>query len=152
MEQEYIALYKSGELARRTDELETRLASCDICPRGCGINRLEGEQGFCHSGYLPIVSTVCAHHGEEPVLSGSRGSGTIFFGNCNMRCAYCQNHQISQCWQEQETNEVNCHTLLVSRISHCFWQGRTRVSARYGVPQGAHKRTAGSRAPLRELA
>lgn len=116
MEQGYIALYRSGELARRAHELEARLASCDICPRKCGVNRLKGEHSFCHSGRLPTISEVCAHHGEEPVISGSRGSGTIFFSNCNMRCIYCQNHQISQSWQEQETNEVDCHTLADKMI------------------------------------
>ncbi len=93
--------------------LEARLASCDICPRVCRVNRQENEPGgFCHSGRLPIVSSVCAHHGEEPVLSGSRGSGTIFFGNCNMRCLYCQNYQISQNWKEQKSKETDCHSLV----------------------------------------
>src|SRR4030042_2767588 len=73
---------------------------CDICPRECRVNRLEGERGFCHSVYLPVVSTICAHHGEEPAISGSRGSGTVFFGNCNMRGVYCQNYQISQDWKK----------------------------------------------------
>jgi putative pyruvate formate lyase activating enzyme len=107
----YISLYKSGELERRAKALEARLASCDICPRKCGVNRLKGELGFCHSAFLPIVSTVCAHHGEEPVISGSRGSGTVFFGNCNMKCVYCQNHQISQDWKRQKTKEMNYQTL-----------------------------------------
>jgi putative pyruvate formate lyase activating enzyme len=107
----YIALYHSGELERRARALEARLASCDICPRECHVNRLENELGFCHSGRLPIVSAVCAHHGEEPALSGTSGSGTIFFGNCNMRCAYCQNYQISQNWKKQKSNELNCHAL-----------------------------------------
>jgi len=107
----YLALYRSGELERRVKSLEARLTSCDICPRECGVNRLTGGRGFCHSGYLPIVSTVCAHHGEEPALSGSRGSGTIFLGNCNMRCVYCQNYQISQNWKEQQSNEVALHAL-----------------------------------------
>jgi putative pyruvate formate lyase activating enzyme len=111
MEPGYIALYNSGELERRVRALEARLASCDICPRECHVNRLENELGFCHSGRLPIVSAVCAHHGEEPVLSGSKGSGTIFFGNCNMRCAYCQNYQISQNWKKQKTKEINHHAL-----------------------------------------
>ncbi|MBA7606209.1 hypothetical protein ES703_13357 [subsurface metagenome] len=111
MEPGYIALYRSGELERRAEALEARLSSCDICPRGCGVNRLEGETGFCHSGRLPIVSSFCAHHGEEPVLSGSRGSGTIFLGNCNMRCVYCQNHQISQDYNSQQHNEIDTHTL-----------------------------------------
>jgi putative pyruvate formate lyase activating enzyme len=107
----YLALYKSGELERSAARLEARLASCDICPRECGKNRLEGQTGFCHSGAIPIVSSFCAHHGEEPALSGTRGSGTIFFGNCNMRCVYCQNHQISQDHRTQRRNEIDGHTL-----------------------------------------
>jgi len=88
-----------------------RLGSCDICPRKCGVNRLQGESGFCRSGYLPLVSTVCAHHGEEPVLSGRRGSGTIFFGSCNMRCVYCQNYQISQDPARYQSKEVEFKAL-----------------------------------------
>ncbi len=107
----YIALYHSGELERRVEKLEARLAECDICPRKCGVQRLKGKVGSCNSGYLPIVSSVCAHHGEEPVLSGSRGSGTIFFGNCNMRCVYCQNHQISQDPENQHRYEVSTYAL-----------------------------------------
>jgi putative pyruvate formate lyase activating enzyme len=111
IEPAYINLYYSGELERRAQALESRLSFCDICPRQCHVNRLEDELGFCHSGRRPIVSAVCAHHGEEPVLSGSRGSGTIFFGNCNMRCVYCQNYQISQDWKKQKSKETDCHTL-----------------------------------------
>lgn len=107
----YIALYRSGELARRAETLEAQLSACSLCPRRCGVNRLQGEAGFCHAGYRPIVSSVCAHHGEEPVLSGVSGSGTVFFGNCTLRCVYCQNHQISQDWQQQRANEMDCHTL-----------------------------------------
>lgn len=107
----YLSLYQSGELEKRADRLWARLAACDICPRECGINRLEDELGFCHSGYRPIIASFCDHHGEEPVLSGSRGSGTIFFGNCNLRCRYCQNHQISQDWRRQKANQTDCHTL-----------------------------------------
>ena len=112
----YIDLYHSGELERRAERLEARLASCDICPRECRGNRLEGELGFCHSAYLPIVAAVCAHHGEEPVISGSKGSGTIFFGNCNMRCVYCQNYQISQDWKRQRANEVDFRTLAENML------------------------------------
>jgi putative pyruvate formate lyase activating enzyme len=104
-------LYHSGELERRARALEARLASCDICPRECRVNRLQDERGYCHSGRLPVVSAVCAHHGEEPALSESRGSGTVFFGNCNMRCVYCQNYQISQDWKKQRSNEMDCRTL-----------------------------------------
>jgi putative pyruvate formate lyase activating enzyme len=107
----YIALYRSGELEKRAKALEARLAACDICPRECGADRLKGKLGHCNSGPLPIVSSVCAHHGEEPVLSGSRGSGTIFFGNCNMRCVYCQNFQISQDPKAQHKNRVSTQVL-----------------------------------------
>jgi len=111
MESGYIALYHSGELDRRAQALEARLASCDICPRECRINRLQNELGYCHSGHLSIVSAVCIHQGEEPAISGTRGSGAVFFGNCNMRCVYCQNYQISQNWKKQKSKEMDCHTL-----------------------------------------
>ncbi|MBN1693067.1 MAG: radical SAM protein [Dehalococcoidales bacterium] len=111
LEPGYISLYRSGELERRVRSLEARLAECDICPRECGVNRLDGKLGKCNSGLLPIVSSYCAHHGEEPALSGSWGSGTIFFGNCNMRCVYCQNYQISQSPELQNGNEVSTRAL-----------------------------------------
>lgn len=138
MEPGYIALYRSGELERRAEALEARLSSCDICPRECGVNRLEGERGFCHSARRPIVSSVCAHHGEEPVLSGSRGSGAVFFGNCNMRCVYCQNYQISQNYKAQKRHEVETHVLIERLL---FLQNELRchninlVSPSHFVPQ-----------------
>ena len=107
----YITLHRSGELERRAEALEARLTSCDICPRECHVDRVKGEQGFCHSTYLPIVSAVCAHYGEEPALSGTSGSGTIFFGNCTMRCVYCQNFQISQDWKNQQSRSIDFQTL-----------------------------------------
>lgn len=107
----YIALYRSGELKRRADTLEARLASCDICPRECHANRLKGKKGSCRSGYLPVVANLCSHLGEEPAISGTRGSGTVFFGNCNLRCVYCQNHQISQPHKKQAFPEMDFRTL-----------------------------------------
>lgn len=120
----YLELYKSGELKKRADTLEARLASCDICPHNCKVNRLEGQRGFCHAAYAPIIASYCAHRGEEPVLSGIRGSGTIFFGNCNMRCVYCQNYQISQDWQAQQQNEGDISALadrmlILQNEFHC---------------------------------
>jgi putative pyruvate formate lyase activating enzyme len=107
----YLSLHQSGELARRAEELTRKLENCDICPQKCRVNRLEGQKGFCRAGALPVVSSCCAHNGEEPALSGTRGSGTIFFGNCNMRCAYCQNFQISQDYSAQKLNVIDCSTL-----------------------------------------
>ena len=82
------------------------LESCTICPKDCGNNRLKGEIAACYSGRLPIVSSYTAHFGEEPCLSGTNGAGNIFFGNCNLRCVYCQNFQISQTWKTQQKNEI----------------------------------------------
>jgi putative pyruvate formate lyase activating enzyme len=133
----YIKLHKSGELARRAEALEARLMRCDICPRQCFKNRIEGQIGFCQSGALPIVSSYCAHHGEEPVLSGTRGSGTIFFGNCNMRCVFCQNHEISQNPENQKANEISCHA-LAERMLYLQEQGCHNinlVSPSHFVPQ-----------------
>jgi len=92
----YLKLLKTGELHERADALMALLRNCTLCPRDCHVDRTAGRLGYCHSGYLPIISSYCAHYGEEPVLSGRKGSGTIFFGNCNLRCVFCQNHQISQ--------------------------------------------------------
>ncbi|HEV2704872.1 MAG TPA: radical SAM protein [Pyrinomonadaceae bacterium] len=102
----YLALYESGELVRRVHALESMLASCNVCPLDCGNNRLQDEIARCYSGRLPIVSSYTAHFGEEPALSGTRGAGNIFFGNCNLRCVYCQNYQISQTHKQQIKNQV----------------------------------------------
>jgi len=92
----YLKLLKTGELHKRAEDLMAVLKDCTLCPRDCHADRTVGKVGYCRSGYLPIVSSYCAHFGEEPVISGTKGSGTIFFGNCNLRCVFCQNHQISQ--------------------------------------------------------
>ena len=102
----YLALYESGELAERVEALEQMLLSCTVCPRDCLNNRLNDEIAACYSGRLPIVSSYTAHFGEEPPLVGTRGAGNIFFGNCNLRCVYCQNYQISQTHKEQLKNQV----------------------------------------------
>jgi len=102
----YLTLYESGELAQRVEALEKLLLSCTVCPLDCGNNRIENQLARCFSGRLPIVSSYTAHFGEEPPLVGRRGAGNIFFGNCNLRCVYCQNYQISQTHKEQLKNEV----------------------------------------------
>jgi putative pyruvate formate lyase activating enzyme len=72
-----------------------RLESCDICPNDCGVNRLDGEVGMCGAGAEARVASYNLHFGEEPAISGTRGSGTIFFSHCTLKCAYCQNWPIS---------------------------------------------------------
>ncbi len=112
----YIKLYLSGELERRMLNLEAQLECCTTCPWQCKVNRLKGKGGFCRSGHLPIIGNVCDHHGEEPVISGTRGSGAIFFGNCNLKCVYCQNHQISQDKKCQLSKEIGCRELASEMI------------------------------------
>jgi putative pyruvate formate lyase activating enzyme len=102
----YLTLYESGELDERVRALEKMLLSCNICPLDCGNNRMENQLARCFSGRLPIVSSYTKHFGEEPTIVGTRGAGLIFFGNCNLRCVYCQNYQISQAHKEQIRNEV----------------------------------------------
>jgi putative pyruvate formate lyase activating enzyme len=107
----YIALHRSGELRRRAALLEAMLASCTICPHECGNNRLKDELARCYSGLLPVVSAYTSHFGEEPGLVGTGGVGNIFFGNCNLRCVYCQNYLISQNYREERKNEVSIERL-----------------------------------------
>lgn len=92
----YLALYGSGALQQRAALAQARLERCDICPRRCGVNRLQGELGYCGAGVEPMVASHNLHHWEEPPISGSRGSGTIFFSHCTARCLFCQNYPISQ--------------------------------------------------------
>jgi putative pyruvate formate lyase activating enzyme len=84
------------EIRERAAAARKLSASCRLCPRACGVDRTKGERGYCSAGPLPSIAAAVAHFGEEPPLSTGGGAGTIFFTKCNMRCVYCQNHQISQ--------------------------------------------------------
>jgi putative pyruvate formate lyase activating enzyme len=133
----YIALHSSGELARRAEALQAMLEACTICPHDCRNNRLRGELARCYSGALPIVSSAAAHFGEEPLLVGTGGVGNIFFGNCNLRCVYCQNHLISQNHREERKHEVS-----IARLAEMMLELQGRgcheigfVSPTHFVPQ-----------------
>ena len=132
-EPSYIKLFYSGELKRRAGLMDEILKACTNCPRNCLTDRTKDEYGKCLSGYLPIVSTYTPHFGEEPVLSGTQGAGNIFFGNCNLKCVYCQNSDISQNWKSEIKNQVsferladimielqekNCHNIGLVSPSH----------------------------------
>ncbi len=86
----------AADLAERAATLGERYAACDLCPHECGVDRTAGERGVCDLGTTPRVASSGPHHGEEPPLRGTRGSGTIFLSNCNLRCVFCQNVEISQ--------------------------------------------------------
>lgn len=92
----YLDLYQSGELLQRLREAYQRLKACDLCPHACGVNRLKGERGICGAGLKPRIASANVHHGEEPPISGTRGSGTVFFSGCSLKCRFCQNFPISQ--------------------------------------------------------
>ena len=93
----YVPTYESGALAEKVGEALEELRSCRVCPRDCDVDRLADEKAVCRTGRHALVSSAFPHFGEEDCLRGSKGSGTIFFAACNLRCVFCQNHDIS--WQ-----------------------------------------------------
>lgn len=103
----YIKLLRNGELQKSAESAYGNLLSCTSCPRDCNVNRINGEYGICTSGHLPIVSSYTPHFGEEPVLSGTKGAGNIFFGNCNLKCIFCQNFEISQNPKVENLHQVS---------------------------------------------
>ena len=92
----YLSLQRTGELKERGEKLWERMGKCDLCPRMCGVNKLDNERGFCGANSNLEISAFHPHFGEESPLVGKSGSGTIFFTNCNLRCVFCINWEISQ--------------------------------------------------------
>jgi putative pyruvate formate lyase activating enzyme len=86
--------------------LTDQLTRCECCPRKCRVNRLEGKVGFCRIPASIQVSHTGLHFGEEPPISGAKGSGAVFFAGCNLRCVFCQNYQISQEFQQGHTRTL----------------------------------------------
>ena len=134
----YLGLYHSGVLRDRVNVLKDRLNRCDICPRNCAVDRLNNELGYCQTGRLAYVCSYCDHHGEEPPLSGSRGSGTIFMGRCNLRCVYCQNADISQ--KNDWPDEYFCTAPHLAQImlqlqDHLHCHNINFVSPTHFIPQ-----------------
>jgi putative pyruvate formate lyase activating enzyme len=133
----YLRLSRSGKLAERAAKLEAMLTPCTICPLDCRVDRMNDEIARCYSGRLPIVSTYCSHYGEEPALVGTDGVGNIFFGNCNLRCVYCQNHEISQNHRIEMKNAVTherlAEIMLELQAKGCHSIGL--VSPTHFVPQ-----------------
>lgn len=96
----------------------TALNNCNVCPRNCGVNRNAGKIGFCKSGGTVKVAKAYGHMWEEPCISGTNGSGTVFFSNCNLRCVFCQNHDISQSNIGKE--------ISIERLSEIFLEQQSR--------------------------
>jgi putative pyruvate formate lyase activating enzyme len=147
----YLRLLEEGVLETRVEELEQLLERCTVCPRDCLNNRLKNEIAACYSGRQPIVSSYTAHFGEEPPLVGTKGAGNIFFGNCNLRCVYCQNYQISQTHKEQLRNEIT-HERLAEMMLELQARGCHNVnfvSPTHFVPQMARSILIAARQGLR---
>lgn len=118
------------------EKMKTALSQCRVCPRSCGIDRTAGRLGWCRAPYLPKVALVSRHDWEEPPISGTKGSGTVFFSHCNLGCVFCQNHDISQEGFGQE--------ISVERLAEIFLEQQARgfhnvnlVSAAQFIPQAA---------------
>ena len=109
----YLRLYQTGELQERVDRAIEELANCEICPRNCHENRQAGGMGTCKTGRFARVSSYFPHMSEEDCLRGWNGSGTIFFSQCNLRCQFCQNYQISHLGQGEETSPERLAAMML---------------------------------------
>lgn len=146
----YLNLVESGELNRRVGLLLGLLERCVVCPRHCRVKRLDDKRAVCETGRWAEVASWCDHHGEEPCISGARGSGTVFFAHCNLSCLYCQNHQISQNWPAGEG------TRTVEELAEIYLDLQARgahnlnwVSPSHVVPQAVEALALAARRGLR---
>ncbi|MGD8534166.1 MAG: radical SAM protein [Gammaproteobacteria bacterium] len=144
----YLALAESGVLARRAEQARRHLEDCDLCARYCYVNRLKSVRGaVCRTGERAVVHSHGPHHGEEPPLRGHRGSGTIFFSWCNLRCDFCQNWEISRKGRGVERDPeqlaemmlalqaMGCHNINLVSPSHVVAQiiAAVSIAARRGL-------------------
>lgn len=108
----------------------TLLSNCILCPRECAVNRLNGATGYCGVGAELIVARAALHLWEEPCISGTMGSGTVFFGGCNLKCLFCQNHSIAigDCGQK----------ITVERLSEIFLNLQQKGAANINLVTPTH--------------
>ncbi len=130
----YVELYERGILKKRKEKLYKLLKKCHLCPRKCLVNRLQDEKGFCGAGKRVAVSSYNLHFGEEPPISGYRGSGTIFFTHCNLRCCFCQNYPISQLGNGQEV-EISQLAKMMIKLQKLGAHNINFVTPTHFVPQ-----------------
>ncbi|MBI4578283.1 MAG: radical SAM protein, partial [Planctomycetes bacterium] len=130
----YLTPAVRASLAERVRAAVDSLRDCRACPRGCRVNRLENETQVCRTGRYARVTSAFAHFGEERCLSGTRGSGTIFFGRCNLRCVFCQNFDISQGSDDEECPpQAMAQTMLALQDRGCH--NINLVTPEHVVPQ-----------------
>jgi len=109
----YVRTCETGRLKQKAEEALEWLWHCKVCPRQCEVNRWENQTGVCRIGRRARVSSAFAHLGEEDCLRGWRGSGTIFFSGCNLRCVFCQNYEISQLGEGRDVTAQQLAALMV---------------------------------------
>lgn len=126
----YLDALNSGSLERRVEQALEALTHCTLCPRRCEVNRAASETGVCNTGRQAVVASYGAHFGEEAPLVGKKGSGTIFFTHCNLRCNFCQNYEISHLGEGREVDDealaaimlelqrAGCHNINFVTPSH----------------------------------
>ena len=110
----YGRLDKAGQLSERVEEAYAIFRECRLCPRECGVDRVDGERGFCRAPYKVMVYVSQPHFGEELSLVGQHGSGTIFFSNCNLRCVFCQNWPIAHKGEGRAIEDEGLAQLMMS--------------------------------------
>ncbi|MGQ9621009.1 MAG: radical SAM protein, partial [Bacteroidales bacterium] len=110
----YLKLHFSGELRQRGEKLWAMMEKCELCPRMCGVNKLKGQKGFCNANSSLEISAFHPHFGEESPLVGRGGSGTIFMTNCNLRCVFCINWEISQGGEGSVRNITEFADMMIS--------------------------------------
>ncbi len=143
----YAKLEQEGKFAQRIEEARAILEECELCPRQCGVNRQEGETGFCRAPVKPVIFSAQPHFGEEISLVGKHGSGTIFFSNCNLRCVFCQNWPIAHEGKGREVEdegladlmlyvqEIGCHNVNLVTPTHVMPNilNATRIALKKGL-------------------
>jgi putative pyruvate formate lyase activating enzyme len=143
----YERLDKEGKLTERIQKAYALFEECRLCPRECGVNRREGEEGFCRAPARPVIYSAQPHFGEELSLVGNHGSGTIFFSNCNLRCAFCQNWPISHEGRGKDLRDedlanmmiklqkIGCHNINLVTPTHVMPNilNATRIALKKGL-------------------
>jgi putative pyruvate formate lyase activating enzyme len=124
----------AAQLAERARIAHERLRACDLCPRGCGVDRTNGELGFCRVGARAIVASYGPHFGEERPLVGRRGSGTVFFSGCNLACEFCQNEEISHGLAGGETTSEELAAIFLA-VQRSGCHNLNLVTPTHVVPQ-----------------
>ena len=143
----YEKLEMEGKLAQRIKQAYAIFENCQLCPRKCGVNRQKGEKGFCRAPVKPVIFSYHPHFGEEMSLVGEKGSGTIFFSNCNLRCVFCQNWPIAHEGKGKEVQDedladrmlhlqkMGCHNINLVTPTHVMPNilNATRIALKKGL-------------------